>query len=191
MNILYYFLIALIAIISIISITDSSHTALMSAKFDVDKSLAFWTPERINSAKPLIFENIEFRNKTTSGTKNVKIINDDQQLVEIGPGLGQTGSPAGDPASRVMKITTRVEKNECNYNGPSFMKKVFCHSQRKVNHEIEIDNYLNEMITPTQPEGIDVYQWWNNNRNSFPILSRIARKYLSIPATSVPCMQGI
>ena len=71
------------------------------------------------------------------------------------------------------------------------MKKVFCHSQRKVNHEIEIDNYLNEMITPTQPEGIDVYQWWNNNRNSFPILSRIARKYLSIPATSVPCMQGI
>ncbi|CAH1760274.1 6185_t:CDS:2 [Entrophospora sp. SA101] len=69
----------------------------------------------------------------------------------------------------------------------SFMKKVFCHSQRKVNHEIEIDNYLNEMITPTQPEGIDVYQWWNNNRNSFPILSRIARKYLSIPATSVQC----
>ncbi|CAJ0769151.1 20545_t:CDS:2, partial [Entrophospora sp. SA101] len=38
---------------------------------------------------------------------------------------------------------------------PSFMKKVFCHSQRKVNHEIEIDNYLNEMITPTQPERID------------------------------------
>ena len=46
---------------------------------------------------------------------------------------------------------------------PSFMKKVFCHSQKKVNHEIEIDNYLNEMITPTKPEGIDVYQWWNNN----------------------------
>ncbi|CAJ0845973.1 1412_t:CDS:2, partial [Entrophospora sp. SA101] len=69
---------------------------------------------------------------------------------------------------------------------PSFMKKVFCHSQRKVNHEIEIDNYLNEMITPTQPERIDVYQWWNNNRNSFPILSRIARKYLSIPTTSIP-----
>ena len=43
------------------------------------------------------------------------------------------------------------------------MKKVFCHSQRRVSHEIETDNYLNEMITPTQPEGIDVYQWWNNN----------------------------
>jgi len=65
------------------------------------------------------------------------------------------------------------------------MKKVFGHGQRKVNHEVEIDNYLNEMITPTQPERIDVYQWWNNNQNSFPILSRIAHKYLSIPATSV------
>ena len=100
--------------------------------------------------------------------------------IEIGPGLGQTGSPVGDLASQVMKITTRVEKNECNYNGPSFMKKVFCHSQRKVNHEIEIDNYLNEMITLTQPEGIDVYQWWNNNRNSFPILHANIYQYLPL-----------
>ena len=67
------------------------------------------------------------------------------------------------------------------------MKKVFSHGQRKVNNEVEIDNYLNEMITPTQPERINVYQCWNNNQNSFPILSRITRKYLSIPATSVPC----
>jgi hypothetical protein len=48
--IFYYFLIALIVIISI---TDSSYAAL-TAKFDVDKTLAFWTPERIKSAKPLI-----------------------------------------------------------------------------------------------------------------------------------------
>ena len=27
---------------------------------------------------------------------------------------------------------------------------------------------------------------WHTNQHSFPILSRIARKYLSIPATSVP-----
>ena len=79
MNILYYFLIALIVIISII---DPSYAAL-TAKFDVDKTLAFWTPERIKSAKPLIFENIGFRKKTRSGTKNVKITAGDgqQQLV--------------------------------------------------------------------------------------------------------------
>jgi len=63
---LYYFLIALIVI-------DSSHAALMSAKFDVDKTLDFWTPERIKSAEPLISKNIEFRNESRSGAKNVKI----------------------------------------------------------------------------------------------------------------------
>src|SRR2546423_12441130 len=77
--IFYYFLIALIVIISI---TDSSYAAL-TAKFDVDKSLAFWTPERIKSAQPFIPKNIEFRNETRSGTKNVKITDydDNGQLV--------------------------------------------------------------------------------------------------------------
>src|SRR6266511_3983163 len=76
--IFYYFLIALIVMISI---TDSSYAAL-TAKFDVNKTLAFWTPERIKSAKPLILENIGFRNKTTSGAKNVTITVDvNQQLV--------------------------------------------------------------------------------------------------------------
>ena len=72
-------------------------------------------------------------------------------------------------------------------SAPSFMKKIFSHSRDQVvNHEIEIDNYLNEIITPTLPETTDVYQWWHINQRSFPVLSRMARKYLSIPATSVP-----
>jgi len=54
---------------------------------------------------------------------------------------------------------------------------------------IEIDNYLNELITPIPPENTDVYQWWRTNKTFFPILSRMARKYLSIPATSVPSEQ--
>ena len=69
---------------------------------------------------------------------------------------------------------------------PSFMKKIFSHDQNQINHEIEIDNYLNEMITPVAPESADVYQWFCGNQHSFPILSRMTRKYLSIPATSVP-----
>src|SRR5207248_1067593 len=81
MNILYYFLIVLIVIVSI---TDSSYAAL-TAKFDVNKTLAFWTPERIKSAKPLIPKNIEFRNKTTSGAKNVKITDDDDEQLVMQP----------------------------------------------------------------------------------------------------------
>ena len=32
----------------------------------------------------------------------------------------------------------------------------------------------------------DPLKWWDVNKNNFPILSQLARKYLSIPATSVP-----
>lgn len=71
-------------------------------------------------------------------------------------------------------------------SAPSFMKKIFSHNQIQINHEIEIDNYLNEIITPILPESTDIYQWWCINQHSFSVLSRIARKYLSIPATSVP-----
>jgi hypothetical protein len=32
----------------------------------------------------------------------------------------------------------------------------------------------------------DPMEWWLNNKSSFPTLAQLARKYLSIPATSVP-----
>src|SRR5256885_8154210 len=97
MNILYYFLIALIVIISII---DSSYAAL-TAKFDVNKTLAFWTPERIKSAKPLILENIGFRNKTTSGAKNVTITVDvNPQLVM--PPFDNPNNPLNYPVGKLF-----------------------------------------------------------------------------------------
>src|SRR5438874_3779032 len=107
--ILYYFLIALIVIISII---DSSYAALMSAKFDVDKTLAFWTPERIKSAKPLIPKNIEFRNKTTSGTKNVKITDDDdddQQRLSMPP-FDNPNNRANYPVGRLLFSEFRTRR---------------------------------------------------------------------------------
>lgn len=32
-------------------------------------------------------------------------------------------------------------------------------------------------------------QWWSQNESTYPVLSKLARKYLAIPATSVPCEQ--
>src|SRR6266511_1855354 len=98
-KIFYYFLIALIVIISI---TDSSYAVPMSAKFDVDKTLAFWTPERIKSAKPLILENIGFRNKTRNGTRNVKIRADDGQQQLVMPPFDNPNNPHNYPVGRLL-----------------------------------------------------------------------------------------
>lgn len=50
--------------------------------------------------------------------------------------------------------------------------------------DIEIRRYLNLQCLDRQ---IDVLKWWNSDgKAAFPSLERIAKKYLSIPATSVP-----
>ncbi|CAG8606944.1 3424_t:CDS:1, partial [Scutellospora calospora] len=43
---------------------------------------------------------------------------------------------------------------------PSFIDRIFEQSESQINHEIEIDNYLNISITPIPPKNTDVYQWW-------------------------------
>ena len=62
-------------------------------------------------------------------------------------------------------------------------------NQREVpcdNNEIcdaELNRYRN---IPKLPMKDDPLQWWEEHKHKFPILYRLAMKYLSIPATSAP-----
>lgn len=47
----------------------------------------------------------------------------------------------------------------------------------------ELETYL---LTPEISEDADPLQWWKKHEDNFPRLSKLAKKYLSIPATSAP-----
>ncbi len=60
----------------------------------------------------------------------------------------------------------------------SLLVDMFAESQ---NTENEINEYLS---LPQLPLKTDPFKWWAGNQNRFPILSHLAKKYLSISATS-------
>jgi len=49
----------------------------------------------------------------------------------------------------------------------------------------EFQHYLNVLELPALEE-YDPYLWWLNNKSQYPVLHKLAIKYLHIPATSVP-----
>src|ERR1043165_6984357 len=49
--------------------------------------------------------------------------------------------------------------------------------------DTEVVRYLS---CPEEPRNVDPLVWWKDHGPSYPILSNLARKYLSIPSTSVP-----
>jgi len=54
----------------------------------------------------------------------------------------------------------------------------------------EFNCYLDNIRTPQALPETDPFQWWIDHELKFLILFKLARKYLSIPATSVPSRNG-
>ena len=50
----------------------------------------------------------------------------------------------------------------------------------------EIESYL---ALPDESEHLDPLAWWSIHEERYPTLARIARDYLAVQATSVPCEQ--
>jgi hypothetical protein len=64
--------------------------------------------------------------------------------------------------------------------------RVFGFSQSQVPIEDEFSCYLNEIKTPQASPETDPFKWWHDNQQKLPTIYKITRKYLGIPATSVP-----
>ena len=64
-----------------------------------------------------------------------------------------------------------------------YMTTVFTSSQGEIQSMSEVEIYLEEKV---ELAGVDPIEWWRTYESRFPNLSRMARDYLAIPATSVP-----
>jgi hypothetical protein len=121
--------------------------------------------------------------------KNLKFVNDsiiksqtigklrelynDEKLANESDPLGFTGNP------NIWRNTTAASSSN------SIISALFDEDDDDVadNTINEVDAYLSLLISKQK---CDPLEWWKDNSKRFPLLSRIARKYLSIPATSVP-----
>jgi hypothetical protein len=66
----------------------------------------------------------------------------------------------------------------------SAMEKIFgktTESPKEVSINEEFKSYINIAYDPN----CDLFNWWQQNENEFPRLAKLAKKYLSIPSTSV------
>ncbi|CAG8588506.1 756_t:CDS:2, partial [Scutellospora calospora] len=60
------------------------------------------------------------------------------------------------------------------------------HSSQNDDDNIANREFNSYLLLPRVPSDTDILQWWASRKANYPILAKLARKYLSIPATSVP-----
>ena len=58
--------------------------------------------------------------------------------------------------------------------------------KRKITSNSQTDEILTYLRLPEPPLNKPILEWWKENQLSLPTLSKIAKDYLAIPATSAP-----
>ena len=88
----------------------------------------------------------------------------------------QSTAPSTSTSKRSFSTSADQNNKKLKLNGSEKNRK-------KAN---EIDVYLNENLTIKPGPNYNPYTWWNDHKKNFPVLFILARKFLSVPATSVP-----
>jgi hypothetical protein len=85
----------------------------------------------------------------------------------------------------VEMISSSVESKRLSQVYQEAYLKNFRNSQSVTNGP-QIDERKVYFSLPTPHEDYDILKWWLDHRDMLPVLFRLARKCLAIPATSIP-----
>ncbi|MBW0570051.1 hypothetical protein O181_109766, partial [Austropuccinia psidii MF-1] len=69
---------------------------------------------------------------------------------------------------------------------PTNLKQLHPFEERMSQRKNKTNEILEYLQTDSPHYSICILEWWKSHENRFPILSKIARDYLGIPATSAP-----
>lgn len=90
---------------------------------------------------------------------------------------------------RKLRIPDDIEEitNTRNYHEEEEEEGIFSELESaSIQANFEDDELANYMVSETIGLQSNPMNWWSNNKSRFPILAQLARKYLSVPSTSVP-----
>ncbi|CAG8498676.1 16909_t:CDS:2 [Racocetra fulgida] len=80
-----------------------------------------------------------------------------------------------------------ISSNPTNISSNNMFKNIiFGESQNSQESMDELDYYLDFRQTPAVSNDFDPLLWWKQQQSRFPNLSKLAQKYLGVPATSAP-----
>ncbi|CAG8682693.1 1208_t:CDS:1, partial [Ambispora gerdemannii] len=86
------------------------------------------------------------------------------------------------------QTTHMMPAHQSRNNGSSnaFFAAIFQLPQESQSVREEVYTYMDNIVTPQATPDINPWEWWAEHKKKFPMLAIIVRKYLSIPAISVP-----
>lgn len=86
-------------------------------------------------------------------------------------------------SAEVSNLNVEQEENPPTTSSTEVFDYLFPDESLLQEEITEIDKYMRE--DPVAKNACP-FQWWKDHQNKYPLLSQVAKKYLSIPATSVP-----
>lgn len=86
-----------------------------------------------------------------------------------------------EPDTNIPKF--KVSKLEKHNNALQFLMGDIIEIDDDTLEYCEFDQYMSE---PVKSVSLNPFMWWKDNQSRFPKLSSLAKRYISIPATSVP-----